>query len=110
VVVVLVEMEEIRALAARIVGEFNPERIILFGSYAQGTPNPDSDVDLLVVLPFEGKPWRVASEIRRRVRPSFPLDLLVRTPEGLRSRLQIADPFWQEIVQKGKVLYEAGNS
>jgi predicted nucleotidyltransferase len=45
----------IEEVAERIVREFNPERIILFGSHAYGTPGPDSDVDLLVVLPFEGK-------------------------------------------------------
>jgi predicted nucleotidyltransferase len=102
----MVELKEIQALSDRIAEEFDPERIILFGSYAYGTPTPDSDVDLLVVLPFEGKPWRVASEIRGRTKPCFPLDLLVRSPEQLRHRLKIKDSFMGEIMQKGKVLYE----
>ena len=93
-------------MAERIVREFNPERIILFGSYAHGTPGPDSDVDLLVVLPFEGKTWRMASEIRGRIRPRFPLDLLVRSPEQLHRRLNETDAFMREITQEGKVLYE----
>ena len=105
----MVELEDIRSLADRIARTFRPERIILFGSYAWGAPTPDSDVDLLVVLPFEGKCWRVAAEIRRRTRPGFPLDLLVRTPDQLRQRLMICDSFMHEITQRGKPLYEAGN-
>ena len=53
----MAKMEEIKALTDRIVRAFHPDRIVLFGSYASGTPNSDSDVDLLVVLPFEGKNW-----------------------------------------------------
>ena len=51
----MVERSEIEDLAGRIAKEFKPERIILFGSYASGAPSPDSDVDLLVVLPHQGK-------------------------------------------------------
>lgn len=103
----MVDMNDIHALVERIVREFKPERVVLFGSYAYGTPGPDSDVDLLVVLPFEGKPWRMASEIRGRVRPHFPLDLLVRSPEQLRCRQSETDAFLREIVQEGKILYES---
>ncbi len=104
---VMVEMSDIHAMAESIVREFNPERIILFGSYARGTPGPDSDVDLLVVLPFEGKTWRMASEIRGRIRPHFPLDLLVRTPEAVRQRIEMGDTFLRDVLRHGKVLYEA---
>lgn len=100
-------MSEIRALAERIAGEFKPERIILFGSHAQGTAGPDSDVDMLVVMPFKGKTWRMATEIRRRTRPGFALDLLVRTPEQLKQSLNAGDAFMYGIVREGKVLYEA---
>ena len=100
----LVDIRDIQALADRIVQEFHPERIILFGSYAGGTPNPDSDVDLLVVLPFEGKSWYMASEIRKRVRSPFPMDLLVRTSDQVRQGIN--NVLLQEITQKGKVLYE----
>jgi predicted nucleotidyltransferase len=103
----MVEMNEIRVLAGRIAREFHPERIILFGSYAWGTPTPDSDVDLLVVLPFQGKSWRMASEIRKRARFPHAMDLLVRTPEQLRQRLAMGDTFLQEVIQQGRVLYEA---
>ena len=103
----MTEMSEIRAFAERIVHYFQPERIILYGSYARGDPTPDSDVDLLVVLPFEGKPWRMATEIRRRIRSPFPMDLLARTPEQVRHRLARGDSFLREVTHQGMVLYEA---
>ena len=102
----MVDMEQINAFVDRIVRQFRPERIVLFGSYAWGAPTADSDVDLLVVLPFEGKTWRMASEIRRRARPTFPLDLLVRTPAEFRRRLAMRDMLMREIGDRGKVLYE----
>ena len=103
----MVEKSQIQDLADRIAKEFEPERVILFGSYASGTPSPDSDVDLLVVLHHRDKGWRVATQIRRRVRPSFPMDLIVRTPEQVRERLALGDPFVTDIVERGDVLYEA---
>ncbi len=103
----MVELSDIEAVASRIATLFQPERIILFGSCAHGPARPDSDVDLLVVLPFEGKAWRMASEIRRRVRPPFTVDLLVRTPQELNERLGMRDWFIRDIVREGRVLYEA---
>ncbi len=63
--------KEIREPASRISRAFSPERIIPFGSHAQGTPSKDSDVDLLVILDFEGKAEAKAVEIRLDVRPPF---------------------------------------
>ena len=103
----MVDFKDIQALADKIAEQFNPVRIILFGSYAAGTAGPDSDVDFLVVLPFEGKTWKMASTIRSRIRPSFPMDLLVRTPQQLRQRLAMNDVFLHDITQRGKTLYEA---
>lgn len=103
----MVTQEAIRELSDRIVREFHPERIILFGSYAYGTPNEDSDVDLLIVMPFEGSQTKKASEIRLAVHPGFPIDLIVRTPETLQQRLAQEDFFLREITEKGKLLYEA---
>jgi predicted nucleotidyltransferase len=101
-------MSEIRAFVERVVAACHPQRVILFGSYAGGAPAPDSDIDLLVVVAHQGKPWRKATEIRGRARPPFPLDLLVRSPEEFRSRLDMGDVFLREIAEKGQVLYEAG--
>ena len=106
----LIEIDSIQQLAAQIVREFQPERVILFGSYAYGTPSPDSDVDLLIVMPCEGKETRKAIEILHTINPKIPVDLLVRTPEHLRQRLAWNDFFLQEVVEKGRVLYEAPHS
>jgi predicted nucleotidyltransferase len=106
----MVQIHDIQQFADGIAYHFHPQRIVLFGSYAWGAPGPDSDVDLLVVMPFEGKNWRMAAQIRQSIRPTFPLDLLVRTPEQIRQRLSFHDGFFQEITTKGRVLYEAGNS
>ena len=102
----MISRQEIQDLAQRIAAEFQPERIVLFGSYAHGRPTADSDVDLLIVLSHEGKGWRRAAEIRSRLLPNFPLDLLVRTPEEIRKRLAEGDPFVSELTKRGQVLYE----
>ena len=102
----MVSMDQIQALAGRIADEFHPERIILFGSYAYGVPGPDSDVDLLVILPFEGKSFWKSLEILNRVKPHFPLDLLARRPDDTARRLALGDPLIGEALGRGKVLYE----
>jgi predicted nucleotidyltransferase len=106
----MVDMAQIEALSQQIAQQFSPDRIILFGSYAYGEPTEDSDVDLLVVLPFEGYPARKASEIRCRVKPEFAIDLLVRTPEQLCRQLEQHDFFMQDVISKGTVLYDIANS
>jgi predicted nucleotidyltransferase len=101
--------EQIRNLCDSIVSEFHPEKIILFGSHAYGNPSWDSDVDLLVIMPFKGRPARQAIRIRSRVDTPFALDMLVRTPEQIVERLLMGDFFIREIVERGKVLYEANH-
>ena len=102
----MVDERDIRAYAAKIAERFDPERIILFGSYAYGTPTEDSDVDLLVVMRHEGDPVGKATVIRSSfAHPRFPLDLLVRDPEVLAWRIAYNDWFLRECVEKGRVLY-----
>ena len=105
----MIAPSRIRALSRRIAEEFRPARIILFGSYASGRAREDSDVDLLVVMPFEGKGARKAAEILNRVEPDFPVDVIVRSPRQMRERLASADFFLREVVKKGRVLYEAAH-
>jgi predicted nucleotidyltransferase len=100
-----VPMSAIRRYARELVDQFHPNQVILFGSYAYGTPTPDSDVDLLVVMPTRdqfGQAVRIAEALER----GFPLDLLVRTPRGLEQRLRWGDGFLLDVVGQGKVLYE----
>jgi predicted nucleotidyltransferase len=97
----------LRAAVQKIVDELNPEKIILFGSYAYGKPTPHSDVDLLVVLKtnasLKERSWKVSSLLLPR---PFPVDILVRTPKEIEKALKSGDFFIQEILKRGKVLYE----
>ena len=102
----MVDEKTILELTRRIAEKFQPERIILFGSYAYGNPEPESDVDLLVVLPFEGKSFRKSLEILNQVSPDFPVDLLARCPEDTARRYAEGDPLIREALDRGKVLYE----
>ncbi|MBS1787922.1 MAG: nucleotidyltransferase domain-containing protein [Acidobacteria bacterium] len=97
----------IEQLCQRIADRYNPEKIILFGSHAYGQPTAESDIDLLVVMEYEGSPLQQAIKISRELGWVTPLDLLVRTPAQVQERLRLEDPFMREIVQRGKVLYEA---
>src|SRR5271168_5143095 len=100
-----VPMAVIRQFARAVAERFEPEKIILFGSYAYGTPHADSDVDILVIMPARNKHSQ-AYKIREAIWASFPMDLLVRTPDEMIRRLADGDLFHTEIVSKGKVLYE----
>jgi predicted nucleotidyltransferase len=106
----MTKMRQIKRLTDRIAEEFRPKRIILFGSHAAGNPRSDSDVDLLVVMPCRGNPLHKAPQILTRLRPSFSVDVLVRSPEEVQTRLDNNDWFMQEVVERGRVLYEAANS
>lgn len=106
----MTSLTEIQDISRQIVEKFVVDQVILFGSYAYGQPTPDSDVDLLVILPFEGLPVRQAIKIRQQIHAPFPLDLMARTAEQIRQRLDMGDFFIQEILQKGKILYEADRS
>jgi predicted nucleotidyltransferase len=101
----MVPMKEIRNVSAEIAREFQPEQIVLFGSHADGRATDDSDVDLLVVMPFQGNGARMAVDILNRIQPDIPVELLVRTPRQLRERLASNDFFLRGIIDKGKVLY-----
>jgi predicted nucleotidyltransferase len=99
--------KDIGDLCNQIAREFRPQKIILFGSHAYGKPGWDSDVDLLVIMPFSGTPHRQAVAIRSRIDASVALDLLVRTPRQISRRLAMGDSFIREILERGKVIYEA---
>jgi predicted nucleotidyltransferase len=91
----------------RIAEKFDPERIILFGSYAYGKPHQYSDVDLLVVLKTTERPLAKQLEISRALSPHpFGLDILVYAPGEIKSRIAMGDYFLREIVSRGKVMYE----
>jgi len=101
--------ELIHRMVRRIVRQFRPEKIILFGSQAQGTPTADSDVDLLVLMPLpRGRLDKADKEIEigcalRGMR--IPKDILVATPEEFERRKDIVGTISYEAARAGKVLY-----
>ena len=105
-----ISQETIDATVQHVVQQFKPEKVILFGSYAYGTPKPESDVDLLVVMNTPLKEVEQAIQIRQSIRSRMALDLLVHTPEKLAQRLKLGDFFLREITQQGKVLYERAHA
>ncbi len=100
--------EEILAeIVRRIVNKLDPEQIILFGSYAYGTPNQDSDIDLLVIMETNLTHAYRALEVSRLIRPRpFPVDIIVKTSTEVRNALEKGDFFIEEILARGRVLYE----
>lgn len=100
-----IPLAAIRRYARRVAARFHPDRVILFGSYAYGTPGIGSDVDLLVVMPARNQIDQ-AIKIKMAVAAPFALDLIVRTPHNFRWHLQQGDWFLNEIITRGKVLYE----
>jgi predicted nucleotidyltransferase len=100
-----IPMRVIRRYARAIGERFRPDRVILFGSYAYGTPHEDSDVDLLVVMPTWNEHSQ-AVQIRMALTAPFPIDLLVRTPKEMKWRLGEGESFLTEVTSRGKILYE----
>ena len=90
-----------------LIEQFQPQQVILFGSYAYGQPDEDSDVDLLVIKPLEQSPVREAISVRKAWRPvrasvgPLPFDLLVTSPEDHKQRLGHSGGFYDEIVRRG---------
>ncbi len=98
--------EKLQEIVDRIVERFNPERIILFGSYAYGNPTPDSDVDLLVIMesdkPLVERSAAVSLLLSAR---AFPMDILAYTPQEIEEQRGKFNPFLREVLMKGRVLY-----
>jgi predicted nucleotidyltransferase len=81
----------------------------LFGSYAYGRPSFHSDVDLLVVMHTDLDEIAQEIQILQTLDHPFAMDLVVRTPESVRRHVELGDCFMQEILSRGKVLYESAD-
>ena len=101
-----VPMYAIQAVVDVIAAQFDPDQIILFGSHAYGSPQPWSDVDLLVIMESDRHPVEVSQEILQALPPFlFSVEILVRSAETIRNRIELGHPFLREITARGKVLY-----
>ena len=96
----MITFEEINQVSKEISEKFLPDKIILFGSYAYGNPSSISDLDLLVILPFQGKNFYKSLEIYQSLNLSFPIDILARTPEDTEKRFRLGDPLIREALSK----------
>ncbi len=101
--------DALATILRRIVDEYQPQKIVLYGSLAWGLPDDDSDIDLLIVKDSNESPLdrrvrvrRVAAEAGRRI----PFSPLVVTPNELQQRLDMNDSFYQKIITQGRTLYE----
>jgi predicted nucleotidyltransferase len=101
----LVTREVLFGFTQRLVECYAPEKVILFGSVAHGDGCWDSDADILVVMPFEGRHLAKIREMRRLCPVTFPLDLLVRRPEEFEVRYRGGDPVVREALDHGEVLH-----
>ncbi|MEX2120232.1 MAG: nucleotidyltransferase domain-containing protein [Pirellulales bacterium] len=97
---------QIGRMVKRIVSKFHPEKIILFGSHARGEAGPDSDVDLLVVMTFEGSVVDKRLEIRQALHHfPMPLDVVVTSPDDFAWRKDVVGTIEWPASREGKVLY-----
>ena len=98
--------ECITAMTKRIVREFRPEQVILFGSHARGDAGADSDVDLLVVLAQADDVRKVTVAIRRALTDiAVAKDIIVTTPEEIRRRGHLVGTILRPALREGKTLY-----
>mgnify|MGYP001618040114 CR=1 FL=1 len=98
---------KLKEVTDKIVKEFEPEKIILFGSYAWGNPHEDSDLDFFIVKDTDLSPLkRIEAVDRIFSRRDLPMDFLVYTPKQVEENLKRGDFFVRDIITKGKVLYD----
>lgn len=103
--------EAIREVVEHIARNFQPDKIVLFVSYAYGQPHAGSDVDLLVVMPTPDGDWPLTRSILRSLTPfRFGIDLVVRSQQDIDKRIQLGDWFLEDVMTKGKIVYERARS
>jgi predicted nucleotidyltransferase len=99
----------IQNMVQKLINEYSPRKLVLFGSYAYGHPGQDSDIDLLIIKETSERfidRWVTVQRILTGLHPSVPVETLVLTPQEIQARLAIGDQFIKEILEKGEVLYD----
>ncbi len=98
--------DEIMSQVEKIITYFNPVKIILFGSYAYGHPDPESDVDIFVIVNSNTSVQNLKTQIDLCLDHSFPIEVHVKSSKTVKKRLQQGDFFIRDILEKGQILYE----
>lgn len=100
----------IEVLCERLIADYSPSKVILFGSHASGQGTEDSDIDLLIIKETTERfldRWSSVRKVLAGYHRSIPLDTLVLTPDEIESRLAMGDQFIAEIINNGEILYAA---
>ena len=99
--------KEIQKIKEQIVKNYKPEKIILFGSFAYGKPNENSDLDLLIIKKTKDSRVERIKDVLMGVESNLPLEPLVYTPKELAARLKLGGDFFiEEVLNRGKIIYE----
>ncbi len=98
--------KKISDVVGSITTQFNPEKIILFGSHSDGTNTKDSDIDLCIIIDSKTSSFDLSIEISSKVPHKIPLDIIVKSPKEIKQRIKSGDFFIKHIMDNGKVLYE----
>lgn len=106
----MIDSETIQEMATKIATQFDPEKIILFGSYARGEATENSDVDLLVLMETVAPRGQRSAPIIRMLAEAYvePIDIVVRSAKGLERWQEVPGSFAHQVLKEGIVLYEKG--
>ena len=114
----MIDIENIKTEIVERLKPLNPNKIILFGSYAYGTPDEDSDIDLYVVTndDFIPQSWREKSKVYLKVLKhlgnfyrKYPIDIIAHTKKMHEKFIEIDSMFSRKILNQGRILYEKSN-
>lgn len=103
----MIDTTKINEIVHKIAHGFNPEQIILFGSYAEGTPNKDSDLDLLIIQETDLPRHRRGLDIRMSlIGTKVPMDIIVYTKSEFEAEKNEKYSFINSAIKTSKTLYE----
>ena len=102
----MISQEKINEVINRIVKNINPEKIILFGSYASGNPSEESDLDILIVKEMRMPRYKRSREVKKHLRGmKIPIDVIVYTKKEIKKWKNTETAFINQAIKQGKVLY-----
>lgn len=103
----MISQEKINEVVGRIVKNINPEKIILFGSYAYGNPSEDSDLDILIVKEMKIPRYKRTREVKKHLRGmKIPIDVIVYTKKEIKKWEDTETAFINQAIKQGRVIYE----